>query len=190
MGRSGVGRLTAVTLVAHLHRMKLFSPNLSRNYGLKCMLYLIFILLFINFPSCSIQKWSQKRAPDSWCDRRTHRACSWRPSIRGTYFRWIRKQFIGWYTFSLFLLSWRVSVIILSFFFYFFFSGRNTRALFTRRVGPTTCTTERPVLPGGFPWWIVWFLRFKSPSKPEYPFSLLLFKNFNNNKKFYISYGR
>ena len=34
-GRSGVGRRTAVTLVAHMHQMTLFSPKISRGYGLK-----------------------------------------------------------------------------------------------------------------------------------------------------------
>ncbi|XP_064610087.1 cytoplasmic dynein 2 heavy chain 1-like isoform X3 [Liolophura sinensis] len=34
-GRSGVGRRTAVTLVAHMHQMKLASPKTSRGYGLK-----------------------------------------------------------------------------------------------------------------------------------------------------------
>ena len=32
-GRSGVGRRTAVTLVAFMHQMQLFSPKVSRNYG-------------------------------------------------------------------------------------------------------------------------------------------------------------
>ncbi|XP_071846316.1 cytoplasmic dynein 2 heavy chain 1-like isoform X2 [Apostichopus japonicus] len=34
-GRSGVGRRSAVTLVAHLHRTELFTPKLARNYSLK-----------------------------------------------------------------------------------------------------------------------------------------------------------
>ncbi|OWF37256.1 Cytoplasmic dynein 2 heavy chain 1 [Mizuhopecten yessoensis] len=34
-GRSGVGRRTAVTLVAHMHQMTLHSPKVSRGYGLK-----------------------------------------------------------------------------------------------------------------------------------------------------------
>lgn len=34
-GRSGVGRRTAVTLVAHMHQMTLFSPKISRGYSLK-----------------------------------------------------------------------------------------------------------------------------------------------------------
>ena len=34
-GRSGVGRRTAVTLVAHMHQMTLYSPKVSRGYGLK-----------------------------------------------------------------------------------------------------------------------------------------------------------
>ncbi|RDD40688.1 Cytoplasmic dynein 2 heavy chain 1 [Trichoplax sp. H2] len=34
-GRSGVGRRTAVRLVTHLHQMTLFTPKVSRNYGLK-----------------------------------------------------------------------------------------------------------------------------------------------------------
>lgn len=34
-GRSGVGRRTAVTLVAHMHQMSLFTPKVSRTYGVK-----------------------------------------------------------------------------------------------------------------------------------------------------------
>ncbi len=34
-GRSGVGRRTAVTLVAHMHQMTLVSPKIGRGYGLK-----------------------------------------------------------------------------------------------------------------------------------------------------------
>lgn len=34
-GVSGVGRRTAMSLVAHMHQMNLFSPKMSRNYGLK-----------------------------------------------------------------------------------------------------------------------------------------------------------
>lgn len=34
-GRSGVGRRTAATLVAHMHNMQLFVPKTSRGYGLK-----------------------------------------------------------------------------------------------------------------------------------------------------------
>lgn len=34
-GRSGVGRRTAVALVAHMHNIQLFTPKVSRGYGLK-----------------------------------------------------------------------------------------------------------------------------------------------------------
>ena len=34
-GCSGVGRRTAITLVAHMHQIELFSPRLSRGYGIK-----------------------------------------------------------------------------------------------------------------------------------------------------------
>lgn len=34
-GRSGVGRRTAVGIVAALNNMKLFSPKVSRSYGIK-----------------------------------------------------------------------------------------------------------------------------------------------------------
>lgn len=34
-GRSGVGRRTAVALVAHMHNVQLFTPKVSRAYGLK-----------------------------------------------------------------------------------------------------------------------------------------------------------
>ncbi|KAL3878520.1 hypothetical protein ACJMK2_030860 [Sinanodonta woodiana] len=34
-GRSGVGRRTAATLVAHMHQMQLFTPKISRGYGIK-----------------------------------------------------------------------------------------------------------------------------------------------------------
>ena len=34
-GRSGVGRRTAVQLVAHYHRMEIFTPHITRTYGLK-----------------------------------------------------------------------------------------------------------------------------------------------------------
>ena len=34
-GRSGVGRRTAVALVAHMHNMQVFTPKVSRGYGLK-----------------------------------------------------------------------------------------------------------------------------------------------------------
>ena len=34
-GRSGVGRRTAATIVAHMHQMQMFSPKVSRGYGLK-----------------------------------------------------------------------------------------------------------------------------------------------------------
>jgi len=34
-GRSGVGRRTAIGLVATMNNMKLFSPKVSRNYGIK-----------------------------------------------------------------------------------------------------------------------------------------------------------
>lgn len=34
-GRSGVGRRTAVSLVAHMHNMQLFTPKISRGYSLK-----------------------------------------------------------------------------------------------------------------------------------------------------------
>ena len=34
-GRSGVGRRTAVQLVAHYHRMEIVTPHISRTYGLK-----------------------------------------------------------------------------------------------------------------------------------------------------------
>ena len=34
-GRSGVGRRTAVQLIAHMHQMVLFTPKMTRNYGLK-----------------------------------------------------------------------------------------------------------------------------------------------------------
>jgi dynein heavy chain 2 len=34
-GRCGVGRRTAVQLIAHMHQMVLFTPKMTRNYGLK-----------------------------------------------------------------------------------------------------------------------------------------------------------
>ena len=34
-GRSGVGRRTAVSVVASMHQMQLFSPKVSRGYGVK-----------------------------------------------------------------------------------------------------------------------------------------------------------
>lgn len=34
-GRSGVGRRTAVSLVAHMHSIELFTPKISRAYQLK-----------------------------------------------------------------------------------------------------------------------------------------------------------
>ena len=34
-GRSGVGRRTAVALVAHMHNIQVFTPKVSRGYGLK-----------------------------------------------------------------------------------------------------------------------------------------------------------
>jgi dynein heavy chain 2 len=34
-GRSGVGRKTATQLVSHMLNMTLFSPNISRDYGMK-----------------------------------------------------------------------------------------------------------------------------------------------------------
>ena len=34
-GRSGVGRRTAVALVAHMHNVQVFTPKVSRGYGLK-----------------------------------------------------------------------------------------------------------------------------------------------------------
>lgn len=34
-GCSGVGRRTAVTLVAHMHQIQVFSPKISRGYGVK-----------------------------------------------------------------------------------------------------------------------------------------------------------
>ena len=34
-GRSGAGRGTAVALVTHMHQLELFTPHISRNYGLK-----------------------------------------------------------------------------------------------------------------------------------------------------------
>ena len=34
-GRSGVGRRTAVSLVAFMHQITLYTPNVSRNYGVK-----------------------------------------------------------------------------------------------------------------------------------------------------------
>ena len=34
-GRSGVGRRTALSLVAHMHQMTIMSPKVSRAYGLK-----------------------------------------------------------------------------------------------------------------------------------------------------------
>ena len=34
-GRSGVGRRTALSVVAHMHHMELFTPHITRNYSLK-----------------------------------------------------------------------------------------------------------------------------------------------------------
>ena len=34
-GQSGVGRRTAVSLVAHMHQLELFTPHISRSYSLK-----------------------------------------------------------------------------------------------------------------------------------------------------------
>ena len=34
-GRSGVGRRTAVTIVAHMHMMTLLTPKIGRGYGIK-----------------------------------------------------------------------------------------------------------------------------------------------------------
>jgi len=34
-GRSGVGRRTAVLLVAHMHHMELITPKITRGYGIK-----------------------------------------------------------------------------------------------------------------------------------------------------------
>ncbi len=34
-GRSGVGRRTAVRLVAHMHHMEIITPHISRNYTIK-----------------------------------------------------------------------------------------------------------------------------------------------------------
>ena len=34
-GRCGVGRRTAVSVVSHMHMMTLFTPKVSRNYGVK-----------------------------------------------------------------------------------------------------------------------------------------------------------
>lgn len=34
-GRSGVGRRTAVSLIAHMHQMQIFTPKISRGYSLK-----------------------------------------------------------------------------------------------------------------------------------------------------------
>lgn len=50
-GRSGVGRRTAVLLVAHMHQMHLFSPKVSRAYGMK---------QFKNDLKTVSQKWKMK----------------------------------------------------------------------------------------------------------------------------------
>ena len=34
-GMSGAGRRTAVTVMAHLHMMQIFSPKIGRGYGIK-----------------------------------------------------------------------------------------------------------------------------------------------------------
>ena len=34
-GRSGVGRRTALSVVAHMHQMEVFTPHITRTYGLK-----------------------------------------------------------------------------------------------------------------------------------------------------------
>ena len=34
-GRSGVGRRTAAALVSHMHNIQVFTPKVSRGYGLK-----------------------------------------------------------------------------------------------------------------------------------------------------------
>ena len=34
-GRSGVGRRTTVSLVAHMHQIQIFTPHVSRNYTIK-----------------------------------------------------------------------------------------------------------------------------------------------------------
>ncbi len=34
-GRSGVGRRTAVSVVAHMHAMQVFTPKIGRGYGVK-----------------------------------------------------------------------------------------------------------------------------------------------------------
>jgi len=34
-GRSGVGRRTAVLLVAHMHHMELITPKITRSYSIK-----------------------------------------------------------------------------------------------------------------------------------------------------------
>ncbi len=59
-GRSGVGRSTAVSLVAHMHHMDIVTPHISRNYSIKhfksdlktvrinqCIRMLLFVCLFI-----------------------------------------------------------------------------------------------------------------------------------------------
>ena len=35
VGRSGVGRRSSVSIVAQMHRMEVFSPNMTLNYGKK-----------------------------------------------------------------------------------------------------------------------------------------------------------
>lgn len=50
-GRSGVGRRTAVLLVAHMHQMHLFSPKVSRAYSMK---------QFKNDLKTVSQKWKMK----------------------------------------------------------------------------------------------------------------------------------
>lgn len=34
-GRSGVGRRSSVTLVAHMHQIEMFTPKITRGYSLK-----------------------------------------------------------------------------------------------------------------------------------------------------------
>ena len=64
-GRSGVGRRTAVLLVAHMHQMELITPKINRSYGIKqfktdlktvpVIPLCVLLMVMVNAPSFRVQ---------------------------------------------------------------------------------------------------------------------------------------
>lgn len=97
-GRSGVGRRTAVGIVASMNNMKLFSPKVSRSYGVKQFKNdLKTVSGEAQFERCEVTRCAHVDSAMRGCGRRTVRAADGRLPVRRADIRGGDQQLtLGW----------------------------------------------------------------------------------------------